>query len=116
MIVTVVVSATRDHGFESPVLHEWLPPATPWTYMDSFGEKMNREILLAKIKSEASNCGEHPPVVELDDFFQENRQEDSIAPNQVGYGRPSLSDLYQRFRSIRDRDDVDAVLISLHDE
>ncbi len=28
-IVTVVVSATRDHGFESPVLHEWLPPATP---------------------------------------------------------------------------------------
>ena len=36
MIVTVVVSATRDHGFESPVLHEWLPPATPWTYMDSF--------------------------------------------------------------------------------
>ena len=37
MIVTVVVDATRDHGFESPVLHEWLPPATPWTYMDSFG-------------------------------------------------------------------------------
>ena len=36
MIVTVVVSATRDHGFESPVLHEWLPPATPWTYMDSY--------------------------------------------------------------------------------
>ncbi|XZE19406.1 hypothetical protein SH449x_004725 [Pirellulaceae bacterium SH449] len=36
MIVTVVVHATRDHGFESPVLHEWLPPATPWTYMDSF--------------------------------------------------------------------------------
>ena len=77
---------------------------------------MNREILLAKIKSEASKCGEHPPVVELDDFFEENRQEDSIAPNQVGYGRPSLSELYQRFRSIRDRDDVDAVLVSLHDE
>ena len=38
MIVTVVVSATRDHGFESPALHEWLPPATPWTYMDSLGE------------------------------------------------------------------------------
>jgi hypothetical protein len=35
MIVTAVVDATRDHGFESPVLHEWLPPATPWTYMDS---------------------------------------------------------------------------------
>ena len=36
MIVTVVVSATRDHGGESPVLHEWLPLATPGTYMDSF--------------------------------------------------------------------------------
>jgi hypothetical protein len=35
-IVTVVVNATRDHGFESPVLREWLPPAIPWTYMDSF--------------------------------------------------------------------------------
>jgi hypothetical protein len=40
MIVTVVVSATRDHGFESPVLHEWLPPATPWTYMDSFERQL----------------------------------------------------------------------------
>ncbi len=38
MIVTVVVDATRDHGFESPVLHEWLPPATPWTYIDSLGD------------------------------------------------------------------------------
>ncbi len=26
MNVTVVVDATRDHGFESPVLHEWLHP------------------------------------------------------------------------------------------
>ncbi len=36
MIVTVVVNATRDHGFESPVLHEWLPPAAAWNYMVSF--------------------------------------------------------------------------------
>ncbi|MFN8742580.1 MAG: hypothetical protein ACK5YR_21820 [Pirellula sp.] len=36
MNVTVVINATRDHGFASPVLHEWLPPAAPGTYMDSF--------------------------------------------------------------------------------
>jgi hypothetical protein len=34
-IVTVAAKAAQDHGFESPVLREWLPPAIPWTYMDS---------------------------------------------------------------------------------
>ena len=35
-IVTVAVSAARDHGLGSPDFIRMTPTPTPWTYMDSF--------------------------------------------------------------------------------
>ena len=77
---------------------------------------MTRDELLAAIKESDERSGGHPPVVGLDDYFRGNTEEESIAPNQVGYGRPDLASIYQRFCEIRDRDDVQLVLVSLHDE
>ena len=37
-----------------------------------------------------------PPVVTLDDYFTGNSEEECIAPNQVGFGRSPLADLYDQ--------------------
>jgi len=56
------------------------------------------------------------PVVDMDDYFAGNRDESCIAPNQVGYGRPNLAELYRRLRRIKAMDCVERVLVQLHDE
>jgi hypothetical protein len=53
--------------------------------------------------------GEPPPVVPLDLFFEDNDEEESIAPNRWGYGRPSIASLYRRFKEITGRCDVSDV-------
>jgi hypothetical protein len=53
-----------------------------------------RAELVEKIRSLVEQGSAAPPVVELDDYFVGNTDEDSIAPNQIGYGRPSLADFY----------------------
>jgi hypothetical protein len=73
-----------------------------------------RTTLLAELQRQADEYTEAPPVVSLDDYFRGNTQEDSIAPNQVGYGRPDLASLYTRFREIQGRPEVQAVLVGLH--
>ena len=57
---------------------------------------------------------ETPPVVEAALFFEGNVEEESIAPNNWGYGRPSIADLHQRFKDIAARADVERVLVGLH--
>jgi len=58
--------------------------------------------------------GEPPPVLPLDLFFEGNDEEESIAPNQWGYGRPSIASLYSRFKEIAARPDVSDVYVGLH--
>lgn len=58
----------------------------------------------------------HLPVVSLDEFFVGNDQEDTIAPNQVGFGRPPIREIYARFKEIEAREDVQCVFVSLHDD
>lgn len=60
-----------------------------------------RERLLAKIQTQAEQDSDTPPVVTLDDYFSDNTDEECIAPNQVGYGRPPLADFYARFKAIQ---------------
>jgi hypothetical protein len=55
------------------------------------------------------------PAVALDDFFDGNWDEDSLAPNSVGYGRPALCECYRILKEIRDRDDVQDVLVAIHE-
>lgn len=73
-----------------------------------------REQLLEKLTRLQSENDDIPPVVPLDEYFKDNTVEDCIACNQVGYGRPPLKDLYQHFRKIQQKDEVQAVLVGLH--
>jgi hypothetical protein len=59
---------------------------------------------------------EAPPIVPLGLFFEGNDEEESIAPNQWGYGRPSIASLYNRFKEVATRSDVSDVYVGLHQE
>jgi hypothetical protein len=75
-----------------------------------------RDKLLAKIQAQHEENPAVPPVVTLDEYFTGNAQEDCIAPNQVGYGRPCLADLCSRFREIQQKANVQAVVVGIHDD
>ncbi len=75
-----------------------------------------RSQLIQKIHSLVALDGSAPPVVGLDEYFSDNHQEDCIAPNQVGYGRPSLAEPYASLKAIASRKDVQTVLVSIHDD
>lgn len=75
-----------------------------------------RKALLQKLAELDAIDPEHLPVVPLEAYFAGNDQEDSIAPNQCGYGRPSLRDLHAHFKRIEARDDVQGVFLGLHQE
>ena len=53
-----------------------------------------------------------PPVVDYVTFFDGNTDEESLAPNQWGYGRPTMAELYARFAQIAQR--PDALLTAAH--
>lgn len=55
-----------------------------------------------------------PPAVPLATYFEGNTDEESIAPNQWGYGRPPIAEIYARFKSIEARTEVQCVLVGLH--
>jgi len=74
----------------------------------------SRERLLAKIQMQADQDPETPPVVALDEYFTGNTDEECIAPNQVGYGRPPLAEFYARFKQIQGRADVQGVFVGIH--
>lgn len=58
--------------------------------------------------------GDPAPTVSLDLFFAGNDQEESIAPNQWGDGRPPIAQMYELFKKIAARDDVQTVVVGLH--
>jgi hypothetical protein len=58
--------------------------------------------------------GQAPPVVSLDLFFEGNDEEESIAPNQWGDGRPAIALLYAKFKDIAARPEVSDVYVGLH--
>lgn len=75
-----------------------------------------RKILLEKLVVLDSIDEDHFPVVTLDEYFIGNTQEDSIAPNQWGDGRPSIKEIYARFKEVEARDDVQGVFVGLHQD
>lgn len=58
--------------------------------------------------------GDTPPVVDFHLFFDGNDEEESIAPNEWGYGRPPIREIYEQFKRIAEREDVERVLVGLH--
>lgn len=75
-----------------------------------------RDRLLTRIQAQYDEDSRSPPVVSLDEFFAGNRDEECIAPNQVGYGRPALADLYARLTEIQRKPNVQAVLVGIHSD
>jgi hypothetical protein len=72
--------------------------------------------LMALIRAQHAQSDKAPPVVPLDAYFDGNSDEESIAPNQWGYGRPPLAQLWERLRTIAQRPDVQVLLVGIHDE
>ncbi|GGQ97155.1 hypothetical protein [Kitasatospora griseola] len=56
------------------------------------------------------------PLLTLAEFFEGNTVEDSLAPNQWGYGRPPLAELAAGLARIAERPDVAWVRVQLHPE
>lgn len=56
------------------------------------------------------------PLLTLDEFFEGNTAEDSIAPNQWGEGRPPIVEIWNLMREIEKRSDVAWIRIELHDD
>jgi hypothetical protein len=73
-----------------------------------------RDTLLGKIQTQYDEDPAPPPVVALDEYFTGNTDEECIAPNQVGYGRPALAEFYSRFKAIQQKPTVQAVLVGIH--
>ncbi|RBP47049.1 hypothetical protein [Arenicella xantha] len=73
-----------------------------------------KQILLDRLIALQNEDAEHDPVVSLDEYFYKNDDEWSIAPNNWGDGRPSIKDIYARFKKIESRPDVQGVYVGLH--
>ena len=56
------------------------------------------------------------PLLTLAEFFNSNTEEESIAPNQWEYGRPSLAEVWERLRGLEARPDVAWVRVQLHED
>lgn len=60
--------------------------------------------------------GQRLPLLTLDEFFEGNQEEDSIAPNQCGFGRPSLAEIWDMMKRIEKMPDMAWVRVTLHDD
>ena len=57
-----------------------------------------------------------PPVVPLDVFFQENNNEQSIAPNQWGEGRLPIRTIYERLKALANSENVETILLGMNND
>ena len=63
-----------------------------------------------------NECENRLPLLTLDEFFSENKVEDSIAPNQCGFGRPLLAEICDTFKKVEVMPNVAWVRVALHDD
>lgn len=54
----------------------------------------------------------HLPLLTLDEFFYGNTEEESIAPNQWGFGRPKLSEICDMLQKIELMPDIARVRVT----
>ena len=76
----------------------------------------HRKALIEKLEELDRIDSEHLPIVTIDEYFIGNNEEECIAPNQWGYGRPSVHDIYNHLKSIEKRPDVQGVYVGLHQD
>lgn len=73
-------------------------------------------IELSAFKKLMGEDEERLPLLTLDEFFPGNTAEDSIAPNQCGFGRPSLAEIWDMLQKIEAMPDMAWVRVSLHND
>ena len=56
------------------------------------------------------------PLLTLDEFFEGNTAEDSIAPNDCGFGRPPISEIWKLMQNLVKMPNVAWVRIELHND
>lgn len=56
------------------------------------------------------------PMLTLDEFFEGNTAEDSIAPNDWGYGRPPIAEIWDMLRRIEPMPEIAWIRVALHDD
>ena len=56
------------------------------------------------------------PLLTLDEFFGGNTAEDSIAPNDCDFGRPSIAEIWELMRNLEKRPDIAWIRIELHND
>ena len=56
------------------------------------------------------------PLLTLDEFFNGNTEEDSIAPNQWEFGRPTLSEIWDMLQKIELMPNIAWVRVALHND
>ena len=56
------------------------------------------------------------PLLTLDEFFEGNTAEDSIAPNDWGFGRPPIAEIWDMLQKIELRPDIAWIRIELHND
>ena len=56
------------------------------------------------------------PFLTLDEFFEGNTAEDSIAPNQWGEGRPPIAEIWSLMRNLEKMPNIAWIRIELHDD
>lgn len=76
-----------------------------------------RNTLIAKIMAQYTIDSDTAvlPVVSLEDFFEQNSDRYSLAPNVADYGRPPLAECFRILLDIRQRPDVQDVLVAIHE-
>lgn len=73
-------------------------------------------IELNKFKKILEDNEELFPLLTLDEFFKGNKEEDSVAPNQWGEGRPSIAEIWDILQKIESMSNIAWVRVSLHDD
>ena len=56
------------------------------------------------------------PLLTLNEFFEGNTAEDSIAPNECGFGRPSIAEIWELMSNLEKRPNIAWIRIELHDD
>ena len=74
--------------------------------MISFSDYMKR----------VADTGDEYPLLSLDEFFEGNEDEYSIAPNQADEGRPGITEIYEKFNSIEEHEHIAWIRVFLHDD
>lgn len=73
-------------------------------------------IQLSTFKTLMDKNDDRLPLLTLDDFFEGNTAEDSIAPNDWGFGRPPITEIWRLMCELEKMPSVAWIRIELHND